>query len=173
MTTCTMSHQLLSYLSIKQVTSTEVLTRGHYTCTCFLSIASRWRPLYHKQRFWKLGELSTDTDNDNTNNTNDKWGSYRLIFGIAKWAKNVNSTIHFSTSEYSDVLLLSSNGFGEFLLSACSRAALDDVHVRSNNMLYVGGLLVICNINRSKRAVIFKLRGKSFTYYFYGEIVIF
>ena len=38
----------------------------------------------------KIGELSTDTDTDaNNNNTdNDKWWSYRLIFGIAKWAKN-------------------------------------------------------------------------------------
>ena len=30
---------------IKQVTSTEVLTRGHYSYMYFLSIASRWRPL--------------------------------------------------------------------------------------------------------------------------------
>ena len=37
------------------------------------------------------GQLSTDADannnNNNNNDTNDKWWSYRLIFGIAKWAK--------------------------------------------------------------------------------------
>ena len=42
------------------------------------------------------GKLSTDTDaNANANNTNnnDKSWSYRLIFGIAKWAKNINRFI--------------------------------------------------------------------------------
>ena len=37
-------------------------------------------------------QLSTDTDANNTNDDDDnddnKWWSYRLIFGIAKWAKN-------------------------------------------------------------------------------------
>ena len=81
----------------KQPSCAEVLPRGHYSYM-FPAIASRWRLLYHKQPSWKLiGELSTDTDannnnnsNNNTNDTNDKWRSYRLIFGIAKWAKKFN-----------------------------------------------------------------------------------
>ena len=39
--------------------------------------------------------LSTDADNtNNANNTKDKWLSYRLIFGIAKWAKK-DQNYHF------------------------------------------------------------------------------
>ena len=39
----------------------------------YIGIASRWRPLYHKQPFFKLDELSTDTDaNNDDNDDNDK-----------------------------------------------------------------------------------------------------
>ena len=45
----------------------------------------------HKVQKLSSGSVSTDADNDNDDNNTyntDKLRLYRLIFGIAKWAKN-------------------------------------------------------------------------------------